>query len=157
MILIIESSGEETGFSVLHGTVLASPSTHAVISSHALGVLSVMGREACWRDCFRSWRRNQLNPPSGGFTLHCNTLFWVDWEVGLFSYSLQQLKMLENHKLWKDLALLRLATMTVQVQENAKAYSEPRTRYRQCFSTGSTGLNPASDWNETGQETWFKS
>lgn len=46
-ILIIKSSGEETGFSVLQGTVFASLSTHAVISSHALGVSFVMGKEVC--------------------------------------------------------------------------------------------------------------
>lgn len=46
-ILIIKSSGEGTGLSVLQGTELASPSTHAVISSCALGVLSAMGKGVC--------------------------------------------------------------------------------------------------------------
>lgn len=65
-------------YKVVQGSVC--PPSHTVISSHALGVLSVMGREVCWPDCFRSWRRNQLNPPSGriGFTLQHAVLSWME-------------------------------------------------------------------------------
>lgn len=69
---------------------------------------------------------------------------WDSWAVALVSSSLEQLRMLEN-KLWKGLALLCCGG-SVQVWRN----------HSQWFSGGSTGLTPASECNDTDQETGFK-